>query len=335
MKLLTITIPSYNTEQFIEKNMKYFLDERLYKKVEILLINDGSTDKTAEKAARYEKKYKNYIRVINKENGGHGSVINRGIREAEGKYFKVIDADDWVSTDNLVKLVSVLEKLNADVVVNPYIKVDQQTGKELLISSGIVSEIGKEVPFEKLLKDKVKLALHSVTYKTELLREHELQLTEKCFYEDFQYILYPIPYIKTAVVLKFPVYYYLVGQAAQSVNSANAFKNIDMYIRIYSESVKYYEDMKGNVPEIRKKYMEEMLCIFLRSLYNIYLRNGNVMGARAQMLKTDRAVKSISIVLYNLMESHNRYIRLIRTGNPLCFSIISFIFRVYKKKQIS
>ena len=183
MKLLTITIPSYNTEQFIEKNMKYFLDERLYKKVEILLINDGSTDKTAEKAARYEKKYKNYIRVINKENGGHGSVINRGIREAEGKYFKVIDADDWVSTDNLVKLVSVLEKLNADVVVNPYIKVDQQTGKELLISSGIVSEIGKEVPFEKLLKDKVKLALHSVTYKTELLREHEIQLTEKCFYE--------------------------------------------------------------------------------------------------------------------------------------------------------
>ena len=91
MKVLTVIIPSYNTESFIKKNMTTFIDERIFKKVEILLINDGSKDNTAELAEKYEKDFPGFVRFINKENGGHGSVINRGIQEAQGKYIKVID----------------------------------------------------------------------------------------------------------------------------------------------------------------------------------------------------------------------------------------------------
>ena len=109
MKLLTIIIPSYNTMSFMDKNISTFLDERLFEKTEILIINDGSEDETATLARKYEKKYKGYIRLIDKENGGHGSTINIGIKEAKGKFFKVVDADDWVNTENLVKLIFDLE----------------------------------------------------------------------------------------------------------------------------------------------------------------------------------------------------------------------------------
>ena len=127
MKYLSIIIPSFNTEKFIDENMKTFIDDRLFEDVEILIINDGSKDKTEEKALKYQNEYLNYVRVITKENGNHGSVINRGILEAKGKYFKVIDADDWVNTENLVELVDFLKKCNTDLVINPYYTIDETT----------------------------------------------------------------------------------------------------------------------------------------------------------------------------------------------------------------
>ena len=234
MKVLTIIIPSYNTEKFIDKNMKTFIDERLFENAEVIVINDGSEDNTAAIAAEYEKKYPGYVRFINKENGGHGSVINRGIKEAAGKYFKVIDADDWVDTDGLVKLTEDLCDCNADMVINPYIKIDQNTGNTLLC--GDVKAINnEELIFKDLINLNYRLALHSVTLKTSILRDNEIQMTEKCFYEDFEYTFYPIPYIESVVIMDYPIYFYLVGQKTQSVNASSGLKNMPMYIRVMED----------------------------------------------------------------------------------------------------
>ena len=101
-KVLTITVPSYNVEKFLENTLDSFLDERILEDLEVLIVDDGSKDRTAEIGKQYEERYPDTFRVISKENGGHGSTINRGIKEARGTYFKVVDGDDWVDRKSVV-----------------------------------------------------------------------------------------------------------------------------------------------------------------------------------------------------------------------------------------
>ena len=241
MKILTIVIPSYNTEKFIHENMKTFLHPDLYKDVEILLIDDGSTDTTAQNIRKYQEKYPDYIRAISKENGHHGSVINRGIAEATGKYFKVIDADDWVDTKNLIAFVKFLKRTESDLVVNPYIMIHQITREtqNICIYSGI--EYRRNYRISALLNQNItKLKIHAVTFRTEILKKNAIRVTEKCFYDDFQYWLYPVCYVRSVIFFEKPVYYYLIGQKSQSISNESAFKNVGMSMKIYEDAVQWY-----------------------------------------------------------------------------------------------
>lgn len=328
MKILTIVVPSYNTESFIDKNMSTFLDERLYEKVEILIINDGSKDKTAYLAKKYEENYDGYVRVINKVNGGHGSVINLGIKEARGKYFKVIDADDWVNTENLVRLMSDLEKSNADVVLNPHMEIDQQTHKEQLHDYKAFQTLPSESPIDIIIKNNKLLVLHSMTYKTSILRDNDIRVTEKCFYEDFQYDLYPMPYLKTFTALDYPVYWYLVGQKTQSVDAVNALKNIDMAFKVFCDMVDYYEKKRTNFDVLLDKYFQNHISVFLRSIYNIYLRNSHEKDIVNRMMKMDNKIKACSEQYYYYVSKRNRYITLLRTGSKKIFRMLAFAYRM-------
>ena len=107
-KILTVTIPSYNVEAYLEDCLESFVNSEVMDDIEVLIVNDGSSDNTVKIAQRYVDKYENTFRLINKENGGHGSTINTGVREAKGKYFKVVDGDDWVDTRSFIHLVKVL-----------------------------------------------------------------------------------------------------------------------------------------------------------------------------------------------------------------------------------
>lgn len=107
-KILTVTIPSYNVEKYLRQTLDSFLAEEILEEIEVLIVDDGSKDGTAAIGKEYEKNYPGTFRVISKENGGHGSTINRGIQEAKGQYFKVVDGDDWVNTGDFIKLVKAL-----------------------------------------------------------------------------------------------------------------------------------------------------------------------------------------------------------------------------------
>ena len=122
-KILTITIPSYNVEAYIVATLDTMVTINNLDLLEILVVNDGSKDNTVAVAQQYVDKYPNSVRIIDKENGGHGSTINAGIREATGKYFKVVDADDWVDTENLDLLIEYLQETDVDNVLSPYYKV--------------------------------------------------------------------------------------------------------------------------------------------------------------------------------------------------------------------
>ena len=131
-KILTITVPSYNAENYLLETIPTMLSISNIEKLEIIIVNDGSKDNTLAVAQNLKQNYPNTIVIVDKENGGHGSTINAGIKIATGKYFKVIDADDWVESNNLEQLIEYLSECNDDEVISPFIKVytDKNTEEE-------------------------------------------------------------------------------------------------------------------------------------------------------------------------------------------------------------
>ena len=129
-KIISFIIPSYNVEQYLEKCLSSFLNPQAIEQMEVIIVDDGSKDRTARIAGDYVKQYPELFRLILKENGGHGSAINAGTAAAVGRYLKVIDADDWVVTENLKAFVDKLAACTADVVLNPYHQVDMKTGEK-------------------------------------------------------------------------------------------------------------------------------------------------------------------------------------------------------------
>ena len=116
MKTLTFLIPCYNVAGCVRHCIESMLVDSFLDDIEILLINDGSQDNTLDILREYEQKYPTVVRVIDKQNGGWGTAINLGIREAQGKYIKEVDADDWVSSDNLQEYISFLKANKIDYI---------------------------------------------------------------------------------------------------------------------------------------------------------------------------------------------------------------------------
>ena len=129
-KIVSFIIPSYNVEKYLNVCLTSFLNKEVLDQIEVIVVDDGSKDQTAQIARTYIEQYPQVFRLISKENGGHGSAINAGTAQAVGRYLKVIDADDWVVTENLKEFVDKLADCSADVVLNPYHQVDMQTGEK-------------------------------------------------------------------------------------------------------------------------------------------------------------------------------------------------------------
>ena len=176
-------------------------------------------------ADQYAKIYPDTVRVIHKENGGHGSGINCGIREARGRYLKVVDADDWVEPEAFSNLLDALAHTSDDAVVSGfYWRFDNGSGEESSFpSKAEMKEPFKGVKYGKSyvldgIADQVYMKMHGITWRTEILRQMPLSIDEHCYYVDAEYILYPIPWVRTVSFLPDFVYQYRIGRAGQSVS---------------------------------------------------------------------------------------------------------------------
>lgn len=327
-KILTIVIPSYNTERYIDDCLPTLVNCTEKEELELLLIDDGSTDSTLEKLREYEEKYPSIVRVIHKENGGHGSVINCGIFEASGKYFKVIDGDDWVETSNLDLLISKLKKCNEDMIINPYIAHSESDGKEKLktYANGTIS-VGKSMSLDDYIALGGEAAIHSVTFKTSILKENEVSVREKCFYEDTEYFLYPLIYIKQVVFFDFPVYIYRVGTLTQSVNPKQALKNRAMHRLIVLDCIEYYQEKKKNMTETVRGYYEKVILSRVNTQYNIYLKNKLDKEHINELIFWDKELEEKSIVFYE--KSNVIPVSILRKNIRFFASIICNLCRLY------
>ena len=263
-KVLGIGIPSYNGEPYLDRCIPTFLNPEIMDKIEVIIVNDGSKDRTKEIAEKYHKMYPDTVKVINKENGGHGSAVNSALEYTSAKYYKVVDCDDWVDSKQLAKLVEFLETTDADLVSNNYETVDMVTGVTNLIANPAI-EYGKEYKFDEIDFNKVYMSIHSTTYKTELLRKNNIRLQEHTFFVDVEYQLLPVPFINTIVFLDNVVYKYMVGNVNQSVDKNNFVRRYDHHNRVVCRILEFLKTAK--MTHAQEKYVEN---IFTKVLYTHY-----------------------------------------------------------------
>ena len=244
MKLITFAIPCYNSEEYME----HCIDSLLCVKddIEILIINDGSVDNTKKIADRYQKMYPDVVKAIHKENGGHGSGVNKGLELASGLYYKVVDSDDWVDESALKKVIETIKNLKkeknlVDMMVVNYV-YEKQGAKKRVVSYRKVLPMNKVFTWDEVGKFKPGsyLLMHSVIYNTEFLRSTGIKLPEHTFYVDNIFVYYPLPRIKTMYYLDVDFYRYFIGREDQSVHESVMLKRIDQQIFITKTMIDFF-----------------------------------------------------------------------------------------------
>lgn len=229
MKVLSLIIPSYNSEAYLHKCIPSFFAEAVLDKLDIIIVNDGSTDNTVEAAQTYCRRYPDSIRLICQENKGHGGALNTGCAAAVGKYLKPVDADDWVETQNLPELIRLLEDCDSDVVLTHYNTIDVSTG-EVRRYRSYPKQFGKAMTMDEIMADwrnfYRSMTFHGIAYKTEFYQKHSISLSEHVFYEDNEYATLPCSRAQTVTPFDLFFYDYRVGDVNQSISLSNQVKRM-------------------------------------------------------------------------------------------------------------
>ncbi len=245
MKLLTITVPCYNSAVYLERCIRSMVcggDE-----LDILIVDDGSTDDTGALADRLAAEFPALVRVIHQENGGHGEGINQGIRTARGLYFKTVDSDDRLDGDALCALLDVLRAHAApeeqlDLIVNDYVYDREEEPCCFSVSYRGEMDTGRVLSWDTVRPFPIwkQFMIHSLTYRVGMLRDMGLVLPKHTFYEDNLYIYRPLPYTKRLYYLSRPLYGYFIGRADQSVNDDVIIRRLDQVTRIAGDMITSY-----------------------------------------------------------------------------------------------
>ncbi len=315
MKILTILIPVYNTEKYIRRCLDSILLDEVLKDIEVLIVNDGSKDNSVKIIKEYEKKYPETIVFIDKENGGHGSTINKGLENATGKYFKVLDSDDWLDSCNFIKFVKKLKKCDEDLIVNPYYQEYVYNGVQLLFEYPKF-EFDKIYHFNDLkIKDfnNFYFVMASSTYKLEVLKKAKLKLFEKTFYVDMQYNVVPVKYVDTIKFEKENLYRYFIGRPTQSMNVDSMIRNMPDHDKVFKFLISYYMQEKSNLSKIKQEYIR--MIILLMAYTHI-----NLIGMQWKNRHES----------YKLVKNFERYLR--NTDQEIYQEIMKYSYMKYGKK---
>jgi len=234
-------------------------------------VDDGSKDATARIAREYEARFPEIFRVIRKENGGHGSAVNAALERAGGRYFRIVDADDWVHTENLARLLEILSSTDADMILDEKTEVDALSSEQTHFPFPESMPSGKIVPFEDIASNEYRyhMALHTMSVRRDTLQKHHVRLLEKTFYVDSQFITEATAFVRDALVLRLPIYYYRVGNASQSVHYLNYVKRYEEHNRVVDACIHFLE--KGEFDESRKEFVRHSVALLIHSQYKIAL----------------------------------------------------------------
>lgn len=273
--------------------------EEQMKQLEVLVINDGSKDNSSAIAHEYQDKYPDSFRVIDKENGNYGSCVNRGLNEATGKYIKILDADDYFDTVNLIDYLSFLINTDVDMVISDYDIVNENG--EVTFSRTYKMPENKILSFYDYCDNVLHyIQMHAVTYNRLIFERLGYHQTEGISYTDQEWIFLPMSRVKTFKYFNKTLYMYFVGRQGQTMDAKVIAKNASHIIKIVQssfEALKHCDLSKGSL----KTYLYDQLAYNIGTVYNLAIKYKAI--SKEDAIDFDRYVKDNNIEVYNKMAS--------------------------------
>lgn len=227
-KILSICIPSYNMEEYLHRCVESMLVDEVLDQLEIIIVNDGSKDSTLAIANSYKERYPQSVVVVDKPNGHYGSCINAALKVATGKYFRIVDADDWVDSKALEEFVRKLDELDVDCVCTKY-AIQWENGSKV---QPLDAEFGVVLDLNQYVLPVPQLRMHGLTYRTDLLRKIGYVQTEGICYTDTEYLYVPLSCSQNIYFMDIVLYQYLVARDGQSMERDQRLKNDAHFYKI-------------------------------------------------------------------------------------------------------
>lgn len=290
-KILTIIIPTYNMEKYLDRSLSCLIvpDAELMRQLEVIVVNDGSKDRSSEIAHGYADRYPDTYVVIDKENGNYGSCINAALPVAKGKYVRVLDADDCFDNKIFADYLSSLRSTDVDLVYNQIRNVDQDSNT--LEYYAIDAEPYKVCPFESIQKDWNTLIIHGVAYKRSIFEGLHYHQSEKIYYTDLEWVYLPMSNVRNLVYFSQPLYNYYLGRPGQTVSKEVVQKQFRMIIAILNSYLTIYKEVlacngKWHGKTISLDYLKSRCKARIERVYSFIL----IENRRLFMLKELRAI---------------------------------------------
>lgn len=258
-KVISFIVPCYNSEEYMERCVNSLLIGG--ESVEIILVNDGSSDGTAAIINYYVNRFPTIVKGMHQENRGHGGAINTGLNLATGEYVKIVDSDDWVDVGAYQQILDFLHgSIRPDMVISNY--VYDKVGKKIKKIMSYRQVLPKEQMFsweDVYLRVGKYLLMHSVMFRRDVLVECALSLPNHCFYVDNLYVFQPLPCVQTMYYLDCPFYHYYIGREDQSVNEEVMIERIDQQLYVNKRMLSYYTSQSQTplpIARYMRKYIE-------------------------------------------------------------------------------
>ena len=291
-KLITFAVPCYNSADYMDHCVETLLAAG--PEAEIILVDDGSTkDDTPAKCDAWVERHPDIIRAIHQENGGHGEGVNQGIRHAQGLYYKVVDSDDWLDTAALAKVMEKLREFSklpapVDMVIANYVYEHVEDNTHKAMGYRNVFPTGQIFTWDDIghFRASQYLLMHSVIYRTQLLRDCGLILPKHTFYVDNIFVYQPLPYVKTMYYLNVDLYRYFIGRSDQSVNESVMAGRIDQQVRVTKIMIDAHDlslirQSQKRLGRYMFNYLSMMMTI--SSIFSVIANTPESLGMRTEL----------------------------------------------------
>ena len=245
MKLLSIIVPAFNMEAYLAQCVESILRTPSLAAVEVIIVNDGSKDRTLRIAQQYAERYADTVRVIDKPNGNYGSTINAALPLARGKYVKILDADDRFEGARVADMLAFLRKMQGvDMVITPFVEVEGRHERrvEYNIYSRKVYEYGKVYDADKIFSDGTirYFMMHGVCYRTDMLRKMSYRQSEGVSYTDQEWVFYPLFRVATIAFADIPLYRYNTSREGQTMDSKVQMRSLAQLVAVTEAMARYF-----------------------------------------------------------------------------------------------
>ena len=312
MKYITFTIPCYNSQDY----MRHIIDNLVAvgEDIEVIIVNDGSKDDTGKIADEYEKKYPTIVKAIQKENGGHGSGVMAGIRNGTGLFFKVVDSDDWVETQDVITMLNLIkkhleEKEDVDLYITNYVYEHAADNTQYQMHYRDCLPIDKVFTWKEMKHVKLStiFLMHSLMFRLDVLKESKMELPNHTFYVDDIYAYTPLPYCKKIYYNNLDFYHYFIGRADQSINFGTMCKRYDQQMRVFEIIYNEFslDKLKTFVKPLYKYMYKWVMTIMAITIMTIIGTKENKAVRKEEYKKFLARLKAADKKMYRKLRHHS------------------------------